>query len=346
MKNIDNPGLFADKLTSWYRKNKRNLPFRNTHNPYNILISELMAQQTQMRTLIPYYERFVNRFPDFQTLADADVSEVLKYWEGLGYYNRARYLHETARTVIDEFQGDFPETLTAIKQLKGVGDYTASAIHSIAFNQPSLAVDGNVSRVISRYMGLKADVLKQGTRKEIADLLRPAIEQSVPRDFTQALMELGALVCTKEPSCEACPLKANCFAYKHDMQGVFPVKAKSKPKTTETLDVVVAEYNGKFVLRKRPDHGLLAGMYEFPQFVGGSDHSRLPSLLGTNYHGVLKPVGHVKHVFTHRIWSMQIFHLTLEKAPNDLYDLRTFPYAIATAHRKIITLLEEKNLLP
>jgi len=248
---IENKEKFAHDLCDWFRLNKRNLPFRMDKDPYRIFVSELMLQQTQIDTMIPYYERFMKRFPTVKALADASLDEVMELWAGLGYYRRAKYLHESARMIEETFDGVFPRSLKAIESLKGVGRYTARAIHSIAYSEPSPAVDGNVMRVMARILGYEKDIRKTAHMREIEKTLGPVIILEEPSDFTEALMEIGALVCKKtNPLCETCPLKAHCFAYKQNKQSDLPVVSKRAKKQSVQYVTLMIRYKDSLFFKE------------------------------------------------------------------------------------------------
>ncbi len=222
--------------------------------------------------------------------------------------------------------------------LKGVGDYTAAAIHSIAFNEPSVAVDGNVARVAARLFAINDDILKAQTKTAIKQALKPLMAASEPRVFTQGLMELGALVCKKEARCEACPLTTHCAAYQTNQQASIPVRGKAKPKTIETYTVFVINVAGKHVLKQRPSDGLLANMYEFVQYPTTDLNDALVQL-AKEIEGpitTMKDLGMVKHVFTHKIWHLHVIEVHVPRASHPTFNLHDFPYAISKAHRKII----------
>lgn len=344
MKSIQYTKKFANELSNWYRENKRDLPFRKTSDPYKIFVSELMLQQTQVDTVIPYYLKFIERFPDVYALASAPVDEVLKLWEGLGYYRRARYIYDTAQMIVDEYQGVFPNQLKDIESLKGVGRYTARAIHSIAFNQPSAAVDGNVMRVMSRVMLYEKDIAKTKHMKEIESYVNNLIIHEVPSDFTQAMMELGATICTKNPRCEICPVNKYCFAYKQKEQNNYPKKSKLKAKTHEHFMVMIVRFTDQYLMIQRPKHGLLANMYEFPQF-NTKDLSEAKALFNEQFNTKIvdeTKVFSIEHVFTHKVWHLSIYEVSLESYEGlPLISLDNFPYAISKAHLKIIDLIKK-----
>ncbi len=347
MKSIDKPKQFAHDLCEWYRENKRDLPFRKSRDPYRIFLSELMLQQTQISTMLPYYERFIGRFPDVKSLADASLDEVLKYWEGLGYYSRARYIHESAQMIVREFDGQFPRELKTIESLKGVGRYTARAIHSIAYDEPSVAVDGNVMRVMSRVLLFDGEIKQTKNMRHIESILDNVIVHERPSDFTQALMELGALVCKKRPDCEVCPLKDKCFAYKLDKQDAYPVVSKAKPKTEHHYHVFVVRHQNRYLLRRRPSHGLLANMHEFPQYE--SSYETALETLQNEFSlsiAAVHSLGTQKHVFSHKVWTMQAYEVVLKRPVDGLVNLENYPNAMSKAHHKIIEKIKEKGLPP
>jgi A/G-specific adenine glycosylase len=269
---INSRQYFSIELLTWYERSKRDLPWRRSRNPYYIWVSEIMLQQTRVDTVIPYFERFIARFPTIEALATAPEEDVLKCWEGLGYYSRARNLQTAAQQVVELHGGEVPNDTAAVAALKGVGPYTTGAIMSIAFNRPEPAVDGNVMRVLSRYFLIEEDIVKVGTRKLMEKLVVELIPEDRASDFNQALMELGALVCTpKSPSCLTCPVMAYCAGRIEGMEMQLPIKSKSKPPRPELRYVALVEgtgeHAGKVLVRRRPDTGLLAKMWELPHVL-------------------------------------------------------------------------------
>ena len=258
--------LIQERLAQWFRENKRDLPWRGA-SPYAVWVSEIMLQQTQVATAIPYFNRFLERFPTIETLASAPIDEVLKYWAGLGYYARARNLHKASQIVVENFGGAVPNDPKTLRSLPGVGRYTSGAILSIAYNLPEPIVDGNVIRVISRLFGIKGDPkssTNQGTLWEIAESLVP---REAPGDFNQGLMELGALVCEPaEPKCETCPLLQFCFAGNSPEPNAYPEIPAGKA-TVRAVHVSAALLNEKdeVLIVQRPLHGLWGGLWEFPR---------------------------------------------------------------------------------
>ncbi|MFB9324753.1 A/G-specific adenine glycosylase [Paenibacillus aurantiacus] len=281
--NTEAKGYFSRELLDWYRANKRVLPWRINRDPYRIWVSEVMLQQTRVDTVIPYYERFMAKFPTINALAEAPEEEVLKLWEGLGYYSRARNLQAGAREVAERHGGIVPDDKEMVSALRGVGPYTTGAIMSIAFNRPEPAVDGNVMRVLSRYFCLEDDIAKPSTRIGIEKLAASLIPEGAAGDFNQALMELGALVCTpKSPGCLTCPVMAYCEGRAEGKEHILPIKTKAKPPRPETrlaaLIVGTGEHAGKLLVRQRPESGLLARMWELPHVLAeGAEPKKKPA---------------------------------------------------------------------
>ena len=255
---------FAAKLLAWFEVNMRALPWRETYDAYSVWISEIMLQQTQMERGVSYFKEWMRVFPDINAVADADIDTVLKAWEGLGYYSRARNLHKAAKTVMEEHGGVFPTDVASIRALPGVGEYTAGAIASIAFNRPEPAVDANVMRIFSRICDIDVPLTQQGVKQFITECVNSLMPEDSPRLFTQALMELGALVCSKKPNCPACPLIDYCEARRLGSEAKRP---KQKAKTVYTaLEMATALImdNGRVFIQKRPPYGVWAALWEFP----------------------------------------------------------------------------------
>lgn len=257
---------FKNKLTYWYSNNKRDLPWRNTQNPYHIWLSEIILQQTQVKQGLPYYDAFIKQYPTVFDLANASEEEVLKLWQGLGYYSRARNLHTTAKHVAFELNGHFPNNYKDLLKLKGVGDYTASAIASIAFNEVAAVVDGNVYRVLSRYFGIKTPINSTDGIKEFKKLASNLIDKEQPAKFNQAIMEFGATQCKpKNPNCTVCPLNDSCIALQKDMIEFLPVKLKKTTVKTRFFNFLVCIDNNKNTfLEKRTSKGIWQNLYQFP----------------------------------------------------------------------------------
>ncbi|NMH86959.1 A/G-specific adenine glycosylase [Flavivirga algicola] len=257
---------FSEILIHWYSNNKRELPWRKTKAPYYIWLSEIILQQTQVNQGLPYYMSFIETFPSVFDLATADESEVLKLWQGLGYYSRARNLHATARYVAEELNGTFPNNYKDLLKLKGVGDYTASAIASICFNEATAVVDGNVYRALSRYFGISTPINSSKGTKEFKALAQELIDKKNPAEFNQAIMEFGATQCKPQnPDCHICPFNKGCIAFNKGMIGELPVKIKSaKAKKKYFNFLVFISEDGKTVLEKREGKGIWQNLYQFP----------------------------------------------------------------------------------
>lgn len=258
--------IFSKTLIHWYSNNKRNLPWRQTRNPYYIWLSEIILQQTQVKQGLPYYEAFVAEFPSIFHLAKADESKVLKLWQGLGYYSRARNLHATAKYIISAFDGEFPNNYKDLLKLKGIGDYTASAIASICFNENTAVVDGNVYRVLSRYFGIDTPINSSKGAKEFKALAQELIDIKQSAEFNQAIMEFGAIQCKpKNPDCTVCPFNKGCIAFNKSRIAELPVKIKSaKAKKKYFNFLVFISKDDKTILEKREGKGIWKNLYQFP----------------------------------------------------------------------------------
>lgn len=252
-------------LLSWFGRNRRDLPWRRRHDLYSIWVSEVMLQQTQVSTVLPYFRDFLDRFPTLPKLAAAPLQEVLKAWEGLGYYSRARNLWRAARLVRDDLHGRIPENYPGFRQLPGVGDYIAAAVLSISCGQPFPVVDGNVLRVVCRWQGIGSDIRLATTKKQVHAFLSGIIPAQSPGRFNEALMELGALVCKpKNPLCLKCPLQRGCFARRQGRTGSLPAKGKKRPVPIHQVALAVIVRGGKVFIQQRPETGHLGGLWEFP----------------------------------------------------------------------------------
>ena len=288
-------------LLEWYRDNARTLPWRQDPTPYHVWISEIMLQQTRVAAVLGYYTRFLEEVPDVAALADLPEERLMKLWQGLGYYNRARNLQAAARQIMTEYGGKFPSDYDSVRALKGVGDYTAGAICSIAFGQSVPAVDGNVLRVVARITGDEGDITTPAMKKRVTESLRSIIPLQAAGEFTQAMMELGATVCLPNggPLCEQCPAKGFCAALREDKIGVLPVKAPKKGRRVEERTVWLLFHEGRVALRKRPEKGLLAGLWEYPNELTDTMPEVWKISLLTEKFGCT-----AKHIFTHIEWHM------------------------------------------
>jgi len=297
----------TDGLLCWYDENKRDLPWRHTRDPYAIWVSEIMAQQTRIGFLLGYYERFMRQFPTLETLANADEADVLKAWEGLGYYSRAKNMQKAARQILAAVGGVFPRTKSELLSLPGIGEYTAGAILSIAFGLPTPAVDGNVLRVFSRLEDSAADIMLPQTRQTASAFVSRLMPGDRAGCFTQALMELGALVCTpKSPECAICPLADLCKAKVHNRQHELPKKTSGKPPKTLAKTILILRNPGGQILMRQRDEKLLSGLWEFYMLEAAMDEAAvLAHLKGINVMvNQIADLGAAKHVFTHQIWQM------------------------------------------
>ncbi len=303
---------FTQNILAWYDAGHRALPWRETKDPYRIWISEIMLQQTRAETVIAYYERFLARYPTVHALAASLEEELLKYWEGLGYYSRARSIHKAAKLLRDEYEGRLPADIQKLRALPGVGDYTAGAIASIAFGIPAAAVDGNVERVICRYFAIGEEVGSPAVRRMITEKTQALVPGDRPGEFANAMMEMGAVMCTpKKPSCLICPVRDSCQGLAKGIAQQLPHKPAKKAQRVEKRSVLLTMCEGRVLVVKRREK-LLGGLYVFPDALDVSDPAALCAhmqALGVSAaYDVL--LGHAKHVFTHIIWEMDI-HLLL-----------------------------------
>ncbi|MDO4175440.1 MAG: A/G-specific adenine glycosylase [Eubacteriales bacterium] len=294
--------LALEALCVWYWNGHRDLPWRRTKEPYPVWVSEIMLQQTRVQAVIPYYERFMRALPTVQALAEVPEEQLLKLWEGLGYYTRARSLQKAARMVCEQYKGEMPCTYDVLLTLPGIGPYTAGAVASIAGGQKCPAVDGNVLRVLSRLFAREWDIKAQAVKRQAERELLEAMPEAYPGDCNQALMELGAMVCLPngEPLCGSCPVAVYCTARERGIQKLLPVKASKKIRSVERRVVCLLWKDGRLALRKRPEKGLLANLWEFPNFLEGED---IQDQLGVAVRDVT-PLRAAKHIFTHLEWHM------------------------------------------
>lgn len=297
-------------LLLWYRENARRLPWRQNPAPYHVWVSEIMLQQTRVAAVLDYYTRFLGALPTVADLARCPEDRLMKLWQGLGYYSRARNLQRAAWQILEDFGGEFPSRYEDIRSLTGVGDYTAGAIASIAFGLPVPAVDGNVLRVVSRLTGDDRDVTRPQVKEEIRSALEEVIPRDLPGDFNQAMMDLGATVCLPNgaPLCEKCPLADFCRGHLEGTARDLPVKAPKRGRKVEERTVYIILKNGRVALRRRPERGLLAGLWEYPNGL-----SPWPCPV----EGKEAFAGTGKHIFTHKEWHMTAYTVetTEEKLP-------------------------------
>ncbi|MFC3039238.1 A/G-specific adenine glycosylase [Virgibacillus xinjiangensis] len=345
---------FQQDLLRWYDENKRNLPWREDQDPYKVWVSEIMLQQTKVDTVIPYFHHFLEKFPTVYALAEAEQQEVLKAWEGLGYYSRARNLQNAVREVVSEYGGKVPDNPKELGSLKGVGPYTKGAILSIAYDQPEPAVDGNVMRVFSRVLRIEEDIAKQKTKKLFEDHLREIISHDDPSSFNQAIMDLGASICTPtSPACLLCPVQEHCQAFAAGVEEQLPIKKKAKKQKKIRYVVLLLENeNGQYAIEKRPEQGLLGNLWQFPMIPieeVGEDHA---GNWFYDEYGIAVRIGGKKgelnHVFSHLIWDMEVFTADTVQDDSDsgrleFVDpdkLQSYPFPVS--HQKIRNYIHEE----
>ena len=294
-------------LLAWYQQNKRDLPWRHTSDPYRIWLSEIMLQQTRVEAVKPYYARFLETCPNIEALAELPEEKLMKLWEGLGYYSRARNLQKAAREVVAKHKGVMPQTYEELLTLPGIGEYTAGAVASIAYGVRVPAVDGNVLRVLARVSATEADITLPETKKEFRESLLRVIPNEAG-DFTQSLIELGATVCApnREPTCHACPLSNVCLAYREGKTNEIPVRSPKKPRRVEKKTVFLIRDGDRTALHKRSAKGLLSGLYELPNTEGHLDEEEVLAYLRTLGLEPLRiqKIENSKHIFTHIEWHM------------------------------------------
>ncbi|MFA5289601.1 MAG: A/G-specific adenine glycosylase [Candidatus Izemoplasmatales bacterium] len=308
MDNI-NQNDFSRELLGWFDAHKRTLPWRKNTDPYRVLVSEFMLQQTQVKTVIPYYERFINAIPNFHALAMIDEETLHKLWQGLGYYRRAQSLKKLAIEVVNQFNGVLPDNPHSLIQLPGIGPYISGAVASIAFQKPVPAIDGNVRRVISRCFAIE-DPSGSGN-SSIHTRIQTLIDPQRPGDFNQALMEVGALIClpTTSPKCPECPLKDRCQAKLLDRISQYPAKLKRPFPKTIPMTVFLLQRGDRYAIQKRPEGGLLAGLWEFPNIESRLDEAGV--MHWAQIHDIemaqVFHIGRNVHRFTHIVWDMDVY---------------------------------------
>lgn len=298
----------VEPLLAWYDLSHRSLPWREEPTPYRVWISEIMLQQTRVEAVKPYYDRFLNVLPDIRSLSKVPEEELLKLWEGLGYYNRARNLKKAAILIEEMYGGQMPGEYEELLKLPGIGSYTAGAIASIAFGQTAAAVDGNVLRILARALMDDGDIMDQKVRRRVEESLLAVMPEGRAGDFNQALMELGAMVCIPNgaPKCGECPWHDLCRARMEGCISEYPKKSPKKPRTTEEKTILIIQDENRTALQKRPSKGLLAGMYEFPSLPGHQSEKEVLTYLYTlGYRAIhIRRLEDARHIFTHREWDM------------------------------------------
>lgn len=343
---------WTDEILKWYQKNKRDFPWRRNKDPYHVWISEIMLQQTRIETVIEYYNRFMKEIPTVFDLALVEDERLLKVWEGLGYYNRARNLKKTAKIIVDNYQGDFPTTYLELIELPGIGEYTASAISSICFGERKATVDGNVLRVYMRYYNERSNISEAKTRA----LVKTDLEKILPDnsgDFNEGIMELGEVICIPNgvPLCSNCPIKEGCLAKKKNTYLDLPVKNKKKEQKKINYTILLFEYQGKIAITKRTNKGLLNDLWEFPNIEGKYSLSDIKNYLDNSnikYSSIEKSISYL-HVFSHQKWDMISYKIKLKEAIDDstiiMRDTRKISeeYAVPTAFQPFLQSLIEKK---
>ncbi|MEF3331159.1 MULTISPECIES: A/G-specific adenine glycosylase [Oceanobacillus] len=349
-----NISAFQEDLLRWYEENKRDLPWRENNDAYRVWVSEIMLQQTKVDTVIPYFNRFMKKYPTVYELAEAEQQDVLKQWEGLGYYSRARNLQTAVREVVETYDGKIPDDPKQLGDLKGVGPYTKGAILSIAYNQPIPAVDGNVMRVFSRVLHIEEDIALSSTKKLFEYYVAEMISKEDPSSFNQAIMDLGATICTpKQPMCMFCPVMEHCQAYVDGIQEKLPVKKKAKKQQKKKyIALLIQNQEGKYIIEKRPDSGLLAGLWQFPMIPADDIVKKdWQPWLEENYGldvDIKASCTSIKHVFSHIIWNVDVRKaITNQETVKDdrlkfvsLEELKEFPFPVP--HQKMIPFIEGK----
>jgi A/G-specific adenine glycosylase len=305
---IEGLRLLAEPILAWYEQNARVLPWREQPDPYWVWISEIMLQQTRIEAALPYFYRFMEALPDIPALAKAEEATLLKLWEGLGYYNRVRNLQKAARIRLERHGGRLPSSYQHLLKLPGIGEYTAGAIASIAYHIPVPAVDGNALRVLARLLACRADIAQPQARKTLRTAAQAILPHERAGDFNQAMMDLGSLVCLPgaAPRCDLCPVTAGCAGYRQGVADKLPVKSPQKPRAMQQKTVLVLASQGKTLLRRRPEEGLLAGLWEFPNLDGWLAEEEVTSLL--DGWGIcpasVQRLADTRHIFTHIEWHM------------------------------------------
>ena len=342
-------------LTDWYRQNKRILPWRDQNNAYYTWVSEIMLQQTRVEAVKPYFQRFIGELPDVQALAECPEEKLMKLWEGLGYYNRVRNMQLAAQSVVSAYGGTLPASYEQLLGLKGIGNYTAGAIASIAYHIPVPAVDGNVLRVWSRITENRQDIMKQSVRRQVEMQFQEVMPKDSPGDFNQALMELGAVVCVPNgpAHCDICPVAEFCQAYKHGTVEVLPVKAPKKQRTLEDRTVLVIQDGERTAIRKRPKRGLLAGLYELPNLDGYLSQEEVLEVVKKMQLEPLyiEKLPDAKHIFSHIEWRMTGYRIRVASLDTDGELPFIFvgkkqsekQYAIPSAFRAYVKYMKEES---
>lgn len=326
----------SSEIIDWYNENKRDLPWRNTTDPYKIWLSEIILQQTRVDQGMSYYLKFVDEFPTVNDLANAPEDKILKLWQGLGYYSRARNLHHSAKTIVEKHDSIFPRDYKDVLALKGVGEYTAAAITSFAYKSCYPVVDGNVFRIITRLYGIKAPIDSTQGKKEVLSVVNELIDKKNPDTFNQAIMEFGALQCSKSPKCESCPILSHCIAYQTNTVNEFPVKSKKIKQTTRYFNFLVYTHNKQTFIIKRTDNDIWKGLFNFPLHESKKPIENISEIIGQDKNQPRKVTkSHsYKHILSHQKIFATFWHLeytanlpALQENPKliNLKDIKDYP---------------------
>ena len=324
----------AAAVIAWYDLNKRELPWRDTGNPYDVWVSEIMLQQTRIEAVREKYRKFMEELPDIRSLAECPEDKLMRLWEGLGYYNRARNVQKCAKYLCEHENGVLPADYRKLLALPGIGTYTAGAIASIACHLPCPAIDGNVLRVLARYFGIREDIRQERTVNHIRELLLPVYEEDLSySSLNQGLMEIGEVLCLPKgsPKCEQCPLRSSCTAYLEQTTDVIPFRSSLKKRKVVDRTLLVIRSGDRFLLRKRPDSGLLAGLYEFAGVDGHLSRKEAVACTESLHYRVVKihPLPDAVHVFSHLEWKMKAYEVWIEESENTL----SAPWISADIHQ-------------
>ena len=342
-------------LLNWYAHQGRDLPWRNSRDPYRIWLSEIMLQQTTVAAVIDYFQRFLKSYPDVQSLAKAPLDDVLTLWAGLGYYSRARNLHKTAQRVVAEYEGIFPESVEQLQRLSGIGRSTAGAIACLAFDQPEPILDGNVRRVLCRLLAITEPARDRGVEKQLWVVAETLVPEGDAHDYTQAIMDLGATVCTpKRPDCKQCPLSGICRAFADDLTTSVPVSVQRAKVSTRYQAIVLVECDGQTLIRRRKLEGLLGGMLEFPTVAltqNDSAEFAIRELLASYGCSVAADrVGAIRHTYSHFRLEAEVYRLSecnvIPEAGHELFwqpEIELDRLALHGAHKKALALSRDKR---
>ena len=317
---LDRLKAMTGPLLAWYGEHARILPWREEPTPYRVWISEIMLQQTRVEAVKPYFSRFMEELPDIASLAAVPEERLLKLWEGLGYYNRARNLQKTARILMERYDGRLPDSRSELIRLPGIGSYTAGAIASIAYGEAVPAVDGNVLRVLSRVLASTEDIASLSVKRRFEQDLAAVMPAGCSSAFNQGLIEIGAIVCVPngEPRCGECPLHSVCLAARNNLTDSIPVKSRPKPRRIEERTILLIVSHGRTAIRKRPPEGLLASLYEFPSLTGKHSPREISETDLLDGAGILRirPAPDAVHIFSHVEWHMSAFLIETERIPS------------------------------